>query len=187
MFQDLIKIYITLMEKIYYTLSSKYISELNKLINDKSNKFSLIVTEDLNKYRSRIKYRELSFSLDTRRLILKEIESESIIPYIAEKKKQTFYIEQNFKSLNKFLMDMITSEVVFFVEFFDLTENKIIQSNINDLFKKVLSLFSDNIIQVLVTNCNDIFAIALMIIINIDQKTLMESRKLNFLDSHFDK
>ena len=50
MFQELIKIYISLMEKIYYTLSSKYISELNKLINDKSNKFSLIVTEDLNKY-----------------------------------------------------------------------------------------------------------------------------------------
>ncbi len=49
MFQELIKIYISLMEKIYYTLSSKYISELNKLINDKSNKFSLIVTEDLNK------------------------------------------------------------------------------------------------------------------------------------------
>lgn len=84
-------------------------------------------------------------------------------------------------------MDMITSEVVFFVEFFDLTENKIIQSNINELFKKVLSLFSENIVQFLVTNCNDIFAIALMIIINVEQKTSMENRKLNFLDSHFDK
>ena len=82
---------------------------------------------------------------------------------------------------------MITSEVVFFVEFFDLTENKIIQSNINELFKKVLSLFSENIVQFLVTNCNDIFAIALMIIINVEQKTSMENRKLNFLDSHFDK
>lgn len=125
--------------------------------------------------------------MDTRRLILKEIESDSIIPYIAEKKKQTFYIEQNFKSLNKFLMDMITSEVVFFVEFFDLSESKTIQSNINELFKKILSLFSDNIVQFLVGNCNDIFAIALMIVINIEQKNLMESRKLNFLDSHFDK
>jgi hypothetical protein len=84
-------------------------------------------------------------------------------------------------------MDMITSEVVFFVEFFDLSESKTIQSNINELFKKILSLFSDNIVQFLVGNCNDIFAIALMIVINIEQKNLMESRKLNFLDSHFDK
>lgn len=82
---------------------------------------------------------------------------------------------------------MITSEVVFFVEFFDLSENKIIQSNINELFKKVLILFSDNIVQFLVANCNDIFAIAIMIIINIEQKISMEKRKLNFLESHFDK
>ena len=82
---------------------------------------------------------------------------------------------------------MITSEVIFFIEFFDLTENKIIQININDLFKKVLSLFSDSIVQVLVSNCNDIFAISLMNIINLEQKISMESRKLNFLDPHFDK
>ena len=120
-------------------------------------------------------------------MILKEIESDSIIPYIAEKKKQTFYIEQNFKSLNKFLMDMITSEVVFFVEFFDLVDNKLIQQNIHELFKKILVQFSDNVSQSLVSNCNDLFAIALMIIINEEQKILMEARKLNFLDLHFDK
>ena len=85
------------MEKIYYTSTAKYCGELSKLLNDKQDKFSLTTTEELSK--------DFIHLLAKRKAdALKNIEKDSIIPVYAISKKETYYFEQIFQSLNKFLL-----------------------------------------------------------------------------------
>jgi vacuolar protein sorting-associated protein 52 len=179
MYTELVSRYITLMEKIYYNSSIKYCGELNRLIYDKHDKFSLISSEELNK--------DLFLLVNKRKNnMLNEIEKDSIVPLIAQKNKETFFYEQIFQSLNKFMMDLITWEVLFLNDFFDLGIQQ--SSNyLNSLFKNCLTTIYDNIQKNIISKCNDFFAISLMIIVNFEQKKIMENRKLNHLDLYFGK
>ena len=162
MYIELINKYISLMEKIYSTSTLKYCTELSKLLNDKIDKFSLIATEELNKD---------FFILVNKRKIetINNIEKESIIPIYAISKKETYYYEQIFQSLNKFLMDLITWEVLFFNDFFDLG---IQQSAVylNNIYKSSVNTVYEYVQKNLINRNNDYFAISLMIIINFEQK-----------------
>lgn len=179
MYKELVNKYVSLMEKIYLNSSSKYCLELSKLIYDKHDKFSLISSEELNK--------DLFLLVNKRKsLILNEIERDSIVPLVAQKNKETFYFEQIFQSLNKFLMDLITWEVLFFNDFFDLGIQGSSQY-LNTIFKNSVTAIFDNINKNIISKCNDFFAISLMIILNFEQKKLMDIRKLNHLDLYFGK
>jgi vacuolar protein sorting-associated protein 52 len=179
MYKELVSKYVLLMEKIYINSSAKYCTELYRFVYDKHDKFSLISSEELNK--------DLFLLVNKRKNnILNEIEKESIVPLVAQKNKETFYFEQIFQSLNKFLMDLITWEVLFFNDFFDLG----IQSSsqyLNSIFKNTVTSLFDSINKNIIYKCNDFFAICLMIIVNFEQKKLMENRKLNHLDLYFGK
>lgn len=113
MYTELLNKYVSLMEKIYLNSTTKYCQELIKLIYTKPEKFSLTLTEELSKE---------FFNLVEKRKqdTVKNIEKESIIPLYALTKKETYFNEQIFQSLNKFLMDLITWEVLFFNDFFDM-------------------------------------------------------------------
>ena len=176
-YTELINKYVSLMEKIYYNSTSKYCSELGKLLNDKQEKFSLTTTEELSKDFVHLVQKRKS---DT----LKNIEKDSIIPVYAISKKETYYFEQIFQSLNKFLMDLITWEVLFFNDFFDMG---IQQSStyLNSIYKNSVNLVYDYVLKNLITKNNDYFAICLMIIVNFQQNRLMENLKLNHLDYYF--
>jgi len=113
MYTELINKYVALMEKIYSNSTTKYCSELSKLLNDKIDKFSLTASEELNKDFFHLVSKRKTESISN-------IEKESIIPIYAISKKETYYYEQIFQSLNKFLMDLITWEVLFFNDFFDM-------------------------------------------------------------------
>ena len=177
MYTELINKYVVLMEKIYSNSTTKYCSELSKLLNDKIDKFSLTATEELNKD---------FFPLVSKRKIesINNIEKESIIPIYAISKKETYYYEQIFQSLNKFLMDLITWEVLFFNDFFDMG---IQQSAVylNNIYKNSVNTIYEYIQKNLIGKNNDYFAISLMIIINFEQKKLMEKLNLNHLDFYF--
>jgi hypothetical protein len=179
MYRELLNKYIFLMEKIYFTSSTKYTQELLKLVYDKHDKFSLISSEELNK--------DLFLLVSKRKdTILDDIERKSIVPFNAQKNKDTFYFEQIFQSLNKFVMDLITWEVVFFNDFFDLG---IQQSStfLNNIFKSSVNVIYDIINKNILSKCNDFFALCLMIIVNFEQSKIMENRKLNHLDLYFGK
>lgn len=176
-YTELINKYVSLMEKIYYTSTAKYCGELSKLLNDKQDKFSLTTTEELSK--------DFIHLLAKRKAdALKNIEKDSIIPVYAISKKETYYFEQIFQSLNKFLMDLITWEVLFFNDFFDMG---IQQSSVylNNIYKTSVNLVYDHILKNLINKNYDYFAICLMIIINFQQNRLMEELKLNHLDYFF--
>ena len=107
MYTELLNKYVSLMEKIYQNSTTKYCQELIKLIFTKPEKFSLTLTEELSK--------DFFTLVDKRKQdTLKNIEKESIIPLYALTKKETYYNEQIFQSLNKFLMDLITWEADYF-------------------------------------------------------------------------
>jgi hypothetical protein len=165
------------MEKIYLNSTSKYCQELIKLIFTKPEKFSLTLTEELNK--------DFFHLVDKRKQdTLKNIEKESIIPLYALTKKETYYNEQIFQSLNKFLMDLITWEVLFFNDFFDMG---IQQSAVylNNIYKTSVNLIFEFIQKNLINKNADYFSISLMIIVDYEQQKIMEDLKLNHLDYYF--
>jgi hypothetical protein len=177
MYTELLNKYVSLMEKIYQNSTTKYCQELIKLIFTKPEKFSLILTEELSKD---------FFTLVEKRKqdTLKNIEKESIIPLYALTKKETYYNEQIFQSLNKFLMDLITWEVLFFNDFFDMG---IQQSAVylNNIYKTSVNLIFEFIKNNLINKNADYFSISLMIIVDYEQQKIMEDLKLNHLDFYF--
>ena len=177
MYTELLNKYVSLMEKIYQNSTTKYCQELLKLIFTKPEKFSLILTEELSK--------EFFTLVDKRKQdTLKNIEKESIIPLYALTKKETYYNEQIFQSLNKFLMDLITWEVLFFNDFFDMG---IQQSAVylNNIYKTSVNLIFEFIKNNLINKNADYFSISLMIIVDYEQQKIMEDLKLNHLDFYF--
>ena len=99
-------------------------------------------------------------------------------------KKETYYNEQIFQSLNKFLMDLITWEVLFFNDFFDMG---IQQSAVylNNIYKTSVNLIFEFIKNNLINKNADYFSISLMIIVDYEQQKIMEDLKLNHLDFYF--
>ena len=177
MYTELLNKYVSLMEKIYLNSTSKYCQELIKLIFTKPEKFSLTLTEELNK--------DFFHLVDKRKQdTIKNIEKESIIPLYALTKKETYYNEQIFQSLNKFLMDLITWEVLFFNDFFDMG---IQQSAVylNNIYKTSVNLIFEFVQKNLINKNADYFSISLMIIVDYEQQKIMEDLKLNHLDYYF--
>ena len=177
MYTELLNKYVSLMEKIYLNSTNKYCQELIKLIFTKPEKFSLTLSEELNK--------DFFHLVDKRKQdTLKNIEKESIIPLYALTKKETYYNEQIFQSLNKFLMDLITWEVLFFNDFFDMG---IQQSAVylNNIYKTSVNLIFEFIQKNLINKNADYFSISLMIIVDYEQQKIMEDLKLNHLDYYF--
>ena len=177
MYTELLNKYVSLMEKIYLNSTSKYCQELIKLIFTKPEKFSLTLTEELNK--------DFFHLVDKRKTdTIKNIEKESIIPLYALTKKETYYNEQIFQSLNKFLMDLITWEVLFFNDFFDMG---IQQSAVylNNIYKTSVNLIFEFVQKNLINKNADYFSISLMIIVDYEQQKIMEDLKLNHLDYYF--
>ena len=177
MYTELLNKYVSLMEKIYLNSTSKYCQELIKLIFTKPEKFSLTLTEELSK--------DFFHLVDKRKQdTIKNIEKESIIPLYALTKKETYYNEQIFQSLNKFLMDLITWEVLFFNDFFDMG---IQQSAVylNNIYKTSVNLIFEFVQKNLINKNADYFSISLMIIVDYEQQKIMEDLKLNHLDYYF--
>ena len=177
MYTELLNKYVSLMEKIYLNSTTKYCQELIKLIFTKPEKFSLTLTEELSKE---------FFNLVEKRKqdTVKNIEKESIIPLYALTKKETYFNEQIFQSLNKFLMDLITWEVLFFNDFFDMG---IQQSAVylNNIYKTSVNLIFEFVQKNLINKNADYFSISLMIIVDYEQQKIMEDLKLNHLDYYF--
>ena len=179
MYTELVNKYVSLMEKIYFNSTTKYCSELGRLLHDKPDKFSLISNEELNKDFIHLVNKRKSDAI-------KNVEKDSIIPVYAISKKETYYSEQIFQSLNKFLMDLIAWEVLFFNDFFDMG---IQQSSLylNNIYKSSVNLVFEHINRNLIEKNVDYFAISLMIILNIEQNDKMTNVKLNHLDLYFNE
>ena len=115
---------------------------------------------------------------------VKNIEKESIIPLYALTKKETYFNEQIFQSLNKFLMDLITWEVLFFNDFFDMGTQQSAMY-LNNIYKTSVNLIFEFVQKNLINKNADYFSISLMIIVEYEQQKIMEDLKLNYFDYYF--
>ena len=107
------------------------------------------------------------------------------MPVVAKQKQLKFFYEEIFRSINKFIMDLITWEVLFFNDFFEM--NPHLSSNfLNLIFKNTVTSIYDFIKKYIINKCTDFFAVSLMIITNYEQARLMDNRKLSHLDPFFD-
>ena len=177
MYTELISKYVSFMEKIYANSTTKYTQELLKLVFNRADKFSLTQSEELSK--------DMLILVEKRKTdILKGIDKESIIPMYALVKKETYYNEQLFQSLNKFIMDLITWEVLFFNDFFDMG---IQQSAVylNNIYKSSVNMIFEFIQRNFINKNFDYFSISLMIIVNYEQEKIMNELKLNHLEYYF--
>ena len=177
MYIELINKYISLMEKIYSTSTLKYCNELSKLLNDKIDKFSLTASDELSK--------DFFLLINKRKdESISNIDKDSIIPIYAISKKETYYYEKIFQSLNKFLMDLVSWEVLFFNDFFDMgIEQSVVY--LNNIYKSSVNIIFEYVQKSLINKNNDYFAICLMIIISFEQKKIMEKLNLSHLDFYF--
>ena len=81
-------------------------------------------------------------------------------------------------------MDLITWEVLFFNDFFDMG---IQQSSVclNNIYKTSVNLIFEFVQKNLINKNADYFSISLMIIVDYEQQKIMEDLKLNYLDYYF--
>lgn len=179
MYQDIVSKYISYIEKIYSSSTITYIQEVSQFVNDKPEKQNLISSDDYSK--------ELSSQIEKRLLIISQagIEETSILPIIAKQKQIKYYYEEVFRSMNKFLMDMVLTELVFFNDFFEMNPSQSC-TKLNELFKSSLNNICDFLKRQFITKTNDIITIIIMIIVNFEQSKLMNHMGSNHLDFYFE-
>lgn len=184
MYNDLINKYCQIMDKIYYSGASVYSTELSQYLNDGyEKKYSLISSDDISILK------ELICTIQKRKTIILSkdiIDETSIMPIIAKQKQQKFYYEEIFRSINKFLIDIVITEIVFFNEFFDLNPSKS-SSKLNEIFKNTLNLINDYLKRNCIYKTNDFVSICLMIVLSFEQSKMMTvDNELNHLEFYFE-
>ncbi|EPZ31425.1 Actin-binding, cofilin/tropomyosin type domain-containing protein [Rozella allomycis CSF55] len=128
------------------------------------------------------------FTLGDRKNILQNLDSNPILPHIAEEKNQKFTFEVLFASLNKLLIDNSCSEFNFLCDYFQEShqsmEGKLDLFFI--IFGPTLRLIQTSIKQY-VDLTADALAVLLCIRINSENMKIVQRKKLTCLDSFFNQ
>jgi len=108
------------MSKRYYNDLKDYSNEVTKLIKEKINKNDVVIIDE-SKYKTTIdKSGQSQFDLEERESILGDIDAEPIVPHHKNAATDKISLEEAFRSQNKLLINLITTEYSFILEFFDL-------------------------------------------------------------------
>ena len=98
-----------------------------------------------------------------------------------QREKKQLYFESIFRTVQCHLMNSVTSEYMFTLEFFDAKTRDLF----NQIFAKTLSLCLEHLENELF-NCYDVITILLMIKTTQAHQFIMERRKVPCLDGYFD-
>lgn len=177
MYNDLVSKYVSTMEKIYSSGAQSYTYDIGSFVNEKFEKISLISSEDIPK--------DLIGVIDKRIIdIISSINENSIIVILAQQKQLKYYYEEILRSLNKFIMDILVSELIFFDDFFILPPNKS-SGKLNDILKTSINIISE-FVKKLILKTNDFVSISLMILINYEQSKIMYDQNIMHLEYYFE-
>jgi hypothetical protein len=143
-FVELTNYYSEVMAKIYYYLIKTYIKETKKLIGDRITKSDMIVVEDIKpsqqnkaltqafEFINTLSNQRVNtdsnfqaapqdpFVVEDRLSIITKVEHTPVVTTISLTKHQKFYPEEIFRSQNKIIIEAVSKEFVFILEFFDL-------------------------------------------------------------------
>lgn len=118
--------------------------------------------------------------------IIESVDTQPQVSRIAQQKHQRYPPEEIFRSQNRLIIEAVSKEFVFILEFFDL---KTAQCSFifNQIFQKVINYYLDWLSQYIQINLYDVLAILLMTIVNEENKKLLHKNKILVLDYFFDK
>ena len=126
------------------------------------------------------------FVIEDRLSILQKEDSTPVVTTISLTKNQRFYPEEIFRSQNKIIIEAVSKEFVFILEFFDL---KLAQCSyiFNQIFSKIVNYYLEWVTSFIQDKLHDQYAIIMMSIINDQNKRLLHQNKIMVLDFYFDK
>eukprot|EP00357_Protocruzia_adherens_P021869 CAMPEP_0114993284 /NCGR_PEP_ID=MMETSP0216-20121206/12440_1 /TAXON_ID=223996 /ORGANISM="Protocruzia adherens, Strain Boccale" /LENGTH=685 /DNA_ID=CAMNT_0002356901 /DNA_START=49 /DNA_END=2106 /DNA_ORIENTATION=+ len=188
---EILTLYTDIMSKIYFAYFKSYVAESSKFIDEYMSKNDQIIQEEVVQKMSIFGSSKVStkeridiFALNGRDTLLKEIESDPIVFHV-QQKNQRVVIEKVFRSQNQLLIDTVSSEFFFAIEFFSLKADEC-----NPVFKatfsRTLQILLDAATQSISASF-DIIGILLMIQINDSHRHVMQRRRIPTLDYYFDK
>ena len=95
-------------------------------------------------------------------------------------------IEEIFRSQNRLLIEAISKEFIFILEFFDL---KVGQCSyiFNQIFSRTVNYYLEWVKTYAQQSLYDLYAVLLMILINEENRKIMIRNKIPVLDYYFDK
>lgn len=121
-----------------------------------------------------------AFALGDRATMLRDVESQAVIPHVAESAGQRVLHEEAYRSTHKLLMDTTTSEYLFCHDFFgDPTV-------FGRLFVAPLAAVEEGLTDVLPL-LHDPVGLLMMIRLTYEQQLVMSRRRIPCLDAYFDK
>jgi len=190
-FIEILNMYFELMGKIIFKKFKAYVQEVSKLCVDLYTKNDVLISENPQHMRNAVTVRAEGmvndqrsiFSTMRRESILDDISDSYIIPHTAVQHNHKFLLESIFKSINKLLIDTVTSEYKFVTEFFTLKPDKSKQ-----VFGKIFEETFDFLIEFFKSsfgNTNDIYSIMLISQVNAENQKIFESKGFVILDHYF--
>jgi len=190
-FIEILNMYFELMGKIIFKKFKAYVQEVSKLCVDVYNKNDILISENIQVLRGNLTVKAEGmipdnrsiFSTMKRETILENAEDSYIIPHTAIQMNHRFLLESIFRSVNKLLVDTVTSEYKFVTEFFTLKPDKSKQ-----VFGKIFEETFDFLIEFFrgtFANTNDVYSILLISQLNAENQRVFESKGFVILDHYF--
>lgn len=134
--------YAEYMSKRYYNDVKDYSTECAKLVKERITSKDVVIIDEYKFKSSGEKLGLNQIDLEDRENILLEINSEPIVPYHKNASLDKISLEEAFRSQNQLLINLITSEYSFVLEFFDLKASQC-DFIFNTIFSKTVNLFLD--------------------------------------------
>ena len=191
-FIEVCNVYSEIMSRMYYTYFRAYIKDLNTLTSEVYNKTDTVVNENPQLMRSETQTRATNLKPENRSIFhlmgreqILNSEEDPVIIHVANQRNQKFTPEVAFKSVNKLLLDSVSSEYVFTMEFFSLRteQNKVVA---NGIFKNTTSYVLEYT-QQLFSISYDSIALLLSLALNDKNHKGFNGKGLSVLDPYFEK
>uniref|UniRef100_A0A7S2WQ93 Vacuolar protein sorting-associated protein 52 homolog n=1 Tax=Rhizochromulina marina TaxID=1034831 RepID=A0A7S2WQ93_9STRA len=176
------------MGRTLHQLFKAYHSQLSKLELDIATKHDLIVVEEpasksmFSPKSAPASKRTDAFSSGDRANILDSVESPPILVHVALAEEKRFPHEAILRSVLKHLMDAVTNEYLFCIDFFEDRSGEAF----NTILGKTVSLILENLENYLFS-CWDSIGLLIMIKLVHGLRMVMQRRHIPVLDSFFDR
>jgi len=183
-FEEVQALYVDTLSKIYSNYFKAYVGGLQGLETTPASKYDLlgIEPERQRSWLDRFTTTRTGniFALGQRAQLLENVGADAIVPHEAAQKKLMFSYEALFRSLNQYLLDSVTSEWLFCIEWFGP----------NDLFGRIFNTPLQQCLQSVtssVRNSYDSVSLLIMLRINSINKRTMVRRGIPVLVPYFQK
>jgi len=183
-------LYIDTMSRIVQNVFKNYYNQLLKLDVVVATKTDLLVVEEnsmKNVFTQKISFNSNkssvgseTFTLGERAKMLQKLEAEPILLHVALAESQKFTYDAIMRSVLKHLVDAVSSEYLFAVEFFRTGVSDIIDR----IFGKALSALLESIENYLL-GCYDALGLLVFVKVQHSLRLIMQRRRIAILDPFF--